>query len=89
MRRRSRQPRAKTIDLYLSISGLAYFYLSNQHTLSWLLDRNLVAPTWLKRRRAHVLEVVQGYLRPQPNATARHKLTRPSCAKATRAVRKA
>jgi TetR/AcrR family transcriptional regulator len=33
------------IDLYLSISGLANFYLSNQHTLSWPLDRNLVAPT--------------------------------------------
>ncbi len=26
------------VDLYLSISGLAYFFLSNQHTLSWLLD---------------------------------------------------
>ena len=29
------------VDLYLSISGLAYFFLSNQHTLSWLLDRDL------------------------------------------------
>ena len=31
------------VDLYLSISGLAYFFLSNQHTLSWLLDRDLAA----------------------------------------------
>ena len=29
------------VDLYMSISGLAYFYLSNRHTLSWLFDRDL------------------------------------------------
>jgi TetR/AcrR family transcriptional regulator len=50
------------IDLYLSISGLAYFFLSNQYTLSWLLDRDFVSPPLLKRRRQHVIEMVLGYL---------------------------
>ena len=50
------------VDLYLSISGLAYFFLSNQHTLSWLLDRDLAAPRRVLKRRAHVVEMVLAYL---------------------------
>jgi TetR/AcrR family transcriptional regulator len=50
------------VDLYLSISGLAYFFLSNQHTLSWLLDRDLAARRRVLRRRAHVVEMVLSYL---------------------------
>ncbi len=50
------------IDLYLSISGLAYFFLSNQHTLSWLLDRDLAARRRVLKRRAHVVEMVLAYL---------------------------
>jgi TetR/AcrR family transcriptional regulator len=50
------------IDLYLSISGLAYFFLSNQHTLSWLLDRDLTVRRRLHKRRQHVVEMVLGYL---------------------------
>jgi TetR/AcrR family transcriptional regulator len=50
------------IDLYLSISGLAYFFLSNQHTLSWLLDRDLAARQRVQKRRQHVVEMVLSYL---------------------------
>lgn len=50
------------VDLYLSISGLAYFFLSNQHTLSWLLDRDLAAHRRVLKRRAHVVEMVLAYL---------------------------
>jgi TetR/AcrR family transcriptional regulator len=50
------------IDLYLSISGLAYFFLSNQHTLSWLLDRDLAARRRVLKRRQHVVEMVMSYL---------------------------
>lgn len=50
------------IDLYLSVSGLAYFFLSNQHTLSWLLDRNFVSKPRIAQRRAHVVEMVMSYL---------------------------
>jgi TetR/AcrR family transcriptional regulator len=57
------------VDLYLSISALAYFNLSNQHTLSWLLDVDLAAPSRLARRRRHVVEMVMAYL--QADAAAR------------------
>lgn len=49
-------------DLYLSISGLAYFFLSNQHTLSWLLDRDLVGTKRVATRRQHVVTMVLSYL---------------------------
>ena len=49
-------------DLYLSISGLAYFFLSNQHTLSWLLDRDLVSAKRVATRRQHVVTMVLSYL---------------------------
>lgn len=54
------------VDLYLSVSGLAYFFLSNQHTLSWLLDRNLVARQRVAKRRQHVVEMVLSYLTHNP-----------------------
>jgi TetR/AcrR family transcriptional regulator len=50
------------VDLYLSISGLAYFFLSNQHTLSWLLERDLAARRRVLKRRQHVVEMVLSYL---------------------------
>jgi TetR/AcrR family transcriptional regulator len=50
------------IDLYLSISGLAYFFLSNQYTMSWLLDRPLVTPRRVAARRRHVVDMVLAYL---------------------------
>ena len=50
------------VDLYLSISALAYFFLSNQHTLSWLLDCDLVEKERVERRRQHVVDMVLGYL---------------------------
>jgi len=55
---------ADPIDLYISISGLSYFYLSNQHSLSWIFDQKLDAPKRLAQRRHHVVDVIMGYLRP-------------------------
>jgi TetR/AcrR family transcriptional regulator len=50
------------IDLYLSISGLAYFYLSNRYTLSWIFNQKLDSSKRLAQRREHVVEMVLGYL---------------------------
>jgi TetR/AcrR family transcriptional regulator len=50
------------VDLYISISGLAYFYLSNRHSLSWIFDQQLDAPHRLKQRQAHVVDVILGFL---------------------------
>lgn len=59
------------VDLYISIAGLGYFYLSNRHTLSVIFDRDLEAPENLARRRAHMVEVVLGYLRRSGGARRR------------------
>ncbi|UCE30149.1 MAG: TetR family transcriptional regulator [Burkholderiales bacterium] len=50
------------VQLYVSIAGLAYFYLSNQHTLSTIFGRDLDAPRELAERLSHMIDVVLGYL---------------------------
>jgi AcrR family transcriptional regulator len=52
------------VQLYISIAGISYFYFSNRHTLSAIFDQELEAPGALRRRRAHVVSVILGYLRP-------------------------
>jgi AcrR family transcriptional regulator len=50
------------VQLYISIAALAYFYLSNNPTLSTIFGRNLRAPKALAERLSHITEVVIGYL---------------------------
>jgi AcrR family transcriptional regulator len=50
------------VQLYISIAGLAYFYLSNQHTLGAIFDRNLLSPKALEQRLAHMQDLVMGYV---------------------------
>lgn len=54
------------VELYISISGLGYFYLSNQHTLSMLFNRKLGAPEHIEHRQAHLVDMVISYLTRQP-----------------------
>jgi AcrR family transcriptional regulator len=50
------------VQLYISIAGLAYFYLSNRHTLSTTFGRDLMSPKALAERLSHMTEVVLGYV---------------------------
>jgi len=50
------------VQLYISIAGIAYFYLSNQHTLSTIFGRDLMSPKALSERLSHITEVVLGYV---------------------------
>lgn len=50
------------LQLYVSIAALAYFYLSNNHTLSAVFDRDLVRPAARRDRLRHMTEMVLGYL---------------------------
>ena len=54
---------ADPLQLYISIAGVCYFYLSNQHTLSAIFGRDLSSPTALGERLTHVCDVILGYLR--------------------------
>ncbi len=51
------------VQLYISIAGLGYFYLSNRHTLSTIFERDLMLPRHKAGRLRHMEELVLGYLR--------------------------
>jgi AcrR family transcriptional regulator len=51
------------VQLYISIAGLGYFYLSNRYTLSNIFGRPLMSPRKQSERLEHMTEVVLGYLR--------------------------
>jgi AcrR family transcriptional regulator len=50
------------VQLYVSIAALGYFYLSNNHTLSTIFGRDLLAPRAKSERLAHINDLVLGYL---------------------------
>jgi TetR/AcrR family transcriptional regulator len=51
------------VELYVSISALAYHFLSNRYTLAYLLDRKLSTEQDMNARITHIEEVILGYLR--------------------------
>ena len=58
------------LQLYVSIAGLAYFYLSNNHTLSAVFGRGLMTARALDERLRHITDVVLGYLSSTPEQFA-------------------
>lgn len=59
------------MQIYISIAGLGYFYLSNHYTLSAIFNRNLMTRARCETRLAHMIDVVLGYLRPVAAGGAR------------------
>lgn len=51
------------VQLYISIAGLGYFYLSNRYTLSAIFQRDLMSARQRAARLRHMTELVLGYLR--------------------------
>ena len=51
------------VELYISISALAYHYLSNRYTLAYLLDRRLSTDSDKKNRITHIEDLILGFLR--------------------------
>ena len=50
------------MQLYISIAGLAYFYLSNKHTLGAIFGLDLMRKDALDERLAHMTAVVTRYV---------------------------
>src|SRR5450432_3851496 len=65
------RPGIDPMQLYISIAGLAYFYLSNNHTLSAVFGRELMTPAAHDERLAHMCDVILGYVAAPPAALAR------------------
>ena len=51
------------VQLYISIAGEGYFYLSNRYTLSRIFDRDLMAPRALSGRERHITHMILNALR--------------------------
>lgn len=58
---------ADWVDLYVSISGLASYGVTNRYTLSYVLDVDLGEPDRIARRAEHVADMVMSYLRSHPH----------------------
>ena len=53
-----------SVDLYISIAGLSYFYFSNLRTLSAIFGVDLATPDSVASRRRHVVDFVLNAIRP-------------------------
>jgi AcrR family transcriptional regulator len=51
------------VDLFISMTALSYFFISNRHTLSYIFDRNFSEKKECEARREHVLDFVNAYLK--------------------------
>ncbi|MEJ7930669.1 TetR/AcrR family transcriptional regulator [Ramlibacter sp. AN1015] len=60
------------MQIYVSISALGYFYVSNRYTLSAMFQRDLMSPQCLEERVAHITELVLGYLLQPATPIASH-----------------
>ncbi len=56
------RPGVDPVQLYITIAGISYFYMSNIHTLSVIFDAPFDAEQQMAARRAHGVAVVLGYL---------------------------
>lgn len=69
------------VQLYITVAGLCFFYVSNMYTLSALFERDLDRPSARHERRQHVVDVVLGYLggktAPHENITAARSEAKP------------
>lgn len=50
------------VDLYISMSGLGYFYLSNKYTLSLIFDRDLKTAEYVEKRKLHIVDMIMRYV---------------------------
>ena len=50
------------MQLYVSLAGMAYFYLNNRHTLSAIFGRDLMTTKALHERQSHISDVILGYV---------------------------
>ena len=56
------RPGIDPLQLYISISGLSYFFFSNGPTLTTAFGKNLHTPAARRARRAHVVDVIMSYV---------------------------
>ncbi|MCG8510590.1 MAG: TetR family transcriptional regulator [Rhodospirillales bacterium] len=53
-----------TVQFYITLSGMCYFYITNIHTLSVVFDRDLSSDEALEKRRRHIIDTIMTSVRP-------------------------
>lgn len=71
------------IQLYVSITAMSYFHISNRYTLSAMFNRDLGNAKWLKERQDHAQDVLITWLVAEAG-----ERSKPARAKSTPAPRK-
>lgn len=54
------------VQLYVSIAGLSYFYVSNSRTLSVIFERDFESGAMIEAREIHAIDVILSYLTAPP-----------------------
>ena len=52
------------VELYITIAGIGYFFLSNNWTLSTIFGRDLSTDRAFRRRKEHIVDMILSALRP-------------------------
>lgn len=69
------RPGIDPIELYISISALAYHFFSNQSTFSVIFGKNFRGREIIRRRAKHIQDVILGYLQFRPEFAAKAATT--------------
>jgi TetR/AcrR family transcriptional regulator len=54
------------VDLFISINAEGYMFLSNCHTLGFVLNENLLDPDRIRQREEHIVKVILYFLQFHP-----------------------
>lgn len=61
------------IQLYITITAMSYFHVSNRYTLSAMFDKDLSAPDWVDLRRRHAQDMIMTWLTATAGAAKQDK----------------
>jgi len=50
------------VELFISINAEGYFYISNRHTLAFIIHQELMTEERLRQREAHIVDVILRFL---------------------------
>lgn len=56
------------VQLYMTIAGISYFYVSHHFTASLVFQTDLMTPEALAERRAHIIDVIDAYMKRPDSA---------------------
>lgn len=59
------------IQLYVTITAMSYFHISNRYTLTAMFNKDIGDPKWLKERQTHAQDVIITWLVADPAKPAR------------------